>query len=178
MSNDIEWKMVKLGDVIRIGNGRDYKHLKSGDIPVYGTGGYMCSVNDYLYDGDTVCIGRKGTIDEPQFHSGKIWTVDTLFYTHSFNGVFPKYLFYVFCMIDWKSKKEATGVPSLSKVKIPIPYKNGFPDLNEQRRIASILSDMDCEIAVIEKGITKLQNLKTAMMQKMFCFGMTGGNNE
>lgn len=61
------------------------KHLKSGDIPVYGTGGYMCSVNDYLYDGDTVCIGRKGTIDEPQFHSGKIWTVDTLFYTHSFN---------------------------------------------------------------------------------------------
>ena len=85
MTNDIEWKMVKLGDVIRIGNGRDYKHLKSGDIPVYGTGGYMCSVNDYLYDGDTVCIGRKGIIDEPQFHSGKIWTVDTLFYTHSFN---------------------------------------------------------------------------------------------
>lgn len=85
MTNDIEWKMVKLGDVIRIGNGRDYKHLKSGDIPVYGTGGYMCSVNDYLYDGDTVYIGRKGTIDEPQFHSGKIWTVDTLFYTHSFN---------------------------------------------------------------------------------------------
>ena len=132
MTNDIEWKMVKLGDVIRIGNGRDYKHLKSGDIPVYGTGGYMCSVNDYLYDGDTVCIGRKGIIDEPQFHSGKIWTVDTLFYTHSFNGVFPKYLFYVFCMIDWKSKNEATGVPSLSKgiiekVKIPIPYKNGSP---------------------------------------------------
>ena len=30
----------------------------------------------------------------------------------------------------------------------------------------------------IQKGITKLQNLKTAMMQKMFCFGMTGGNNE
>lgn len=172
MTNDIEWKMVKLGEVLRIGNGRDYKHLKSGDIPVYGTGGYMCSVNDYLYDGDTVCIGRKGTIDEPQFHSGKFWTVDTLFYTHSFNGVFPKYLFYVFCMIDWKSKNEATGVPSLSKgiiekVKIPIPYKNGAPDLETQKHIAQKLGDMDSLIAAKEKLLAKKHNLKVAAMQKL-----------
>lgn len=172
MKNDIEWKMVQIKDVLCIGNGRDYKHLKSGYIPVYGTGGYMCSVNDYLYDGDTVCIGRKGTIADPQFHSGKIWTVDTLFYTHSFDGVFPKYLFYVFCLIDWKSKNEATSVPSLSKgiiekIYIPIPYKNGSPDLETQELIAQKLSDMDSLIAAKEKLLAKKRNLKIAAMQKL-----------
>lgn len=66
----------------------------------------------------------------------------------------------------------------LLKYEIPIPYKNGSPDINEQRRIASILSDMDSEIAAIEKEITKLQNLKTAMMQKMFCFGDSDSSSE
>lgn len=73
-----DWEVVKLGNCLSIGNGRDYKHLKGGSIPVYGTGGIMCYVNEYLYDGATVCIGRKGTIDVPIYHEGKIWTVDTL----------------------------------------------------------------------------------------------------
>lgn len=59
----------------------------------------------------------------------------------------------------------------LLKYEIPIPCTiDGNPDIFEQKRIASILSDMDLEISSIEKEIMKLQNLKTAMMQKMFCF--------
>lgn len=73
-----EWEVKKLGAFFDIGNGRDYKHLNTGKIPVYGTGGLMTYVNEYLYDGETVCIGRKGTINMPQYHNGKIWTVDTL----------------------------------------------------------------------------------------------------
>ena len=74
------WRTVKIGELLRIGNGKDYKHLSIGKIPVYGTGGQMLLVNDYLYDGESVCIGRKGTIDTPMFLKGKFWTVDTLFY--------------------------------------------------------------------------------------------------
>lgn len=73
-----EWKVKPFDKLFAIGNGKDYKHLSSGDIPVYGSGGYMLSVNDYLYDGESVCIGRKGTIDNPIFLKGKFWTVDTL----------------------------------------------------------------------------------------------------
>jgi len=87
-----------IGDVLKVGNGKDYKHLAEGDIPVFGTGGYMLSVNDFLYDGDSVFIGRKGTINKPFFYSGKFWTVDTLFYTHSFNKVIP----------HWKSAARVT----------------------------------------------------------------------
>ena len=47
-------------DVVDVRSGRDYKHLEEGDIPVYGTGGYMLSVNEALSDDeDAIGIGRK-----------------------------------------------------------------------------------------------------------------------
>lgn len=91
-----EWDVVKLGEILTIGSGKDYKHLDTGTIPVYGTGGYMLSVNEYLYDGESVCIGRKGTIDKPMLLDGKFWTVDTLFYTHSYKNLNAKFLYSAF----------------------------------------------------------------------------------
>ena len=128
------WRTVKIGELLRIGNGKDYKHLSIGKIPVYGTGGQMLLVNDYLYDGESVCIGRKGTIDTPMFLKGKFWTVDTLFYTYDFKDVLPKFCYYLFLQINWKLYNEGTGVPSLSKstienIKALIPqhyYKLNF----------------------------------------------------
>jgi type I restriction enzyme S subunit len=107
-----EWDIKLLGKILSIGNGRDHKHLPTGDIPVYGSGGYMRSVNDYLYDGDSVCIGRKGTVNNPFFLTGKFWTVDTLFYTQSFKSVLPLFVFALFQQIDWLTHNEAGGVPS------------------------------------------------------------------
>lgn len=166
------WKMVKLGDCLTIGNGQDYKHLHNGDIPVYGTGGVMTYVDDYLYDGETVCIGRKGTINKPIFHVGKIWTVDTLFYTHSFIDVSPLFIYYVFCNTDWDKYNEATGVPSLSKdtiykIEIPVPFKENKPDLTEQYRIASILSGIDAKIAAEEKVLEKYEKVKKGLMERL-----------
>jgi type I restriction enzyme S subunit len=163
---NVQWKKVKLGDCLTIGNGCDYKHLKEGDIPVFGTGGIMTYVDSYLYDGETVCIGRKGTINHPMYHNGKIWTVDTLFYTHSFIDVIPKFVYYAFCNIDWNKYNEATGVPSLSKetiYKIEIPV----PSLPAQRRIAAILSSADKVIEQTRQLIGKYKSIKQGMMEDL-----------
>ena len=59
------WEQRKLQDMIEVCSGRDYKHLEEGEIPVYGTGGYMLSVSEALSDEqDAIGIGRKGTIDK------------------------------------------------------------------------------------------------------------------
>jgi len=160
------WKKVKLGECLTIGNGQDYKHLQSGDIPVYGTGGVMTYVDDFLYEGETVCIGRKGTINKPMYYKGKIWTVDTLFYTHSFVRVMPLFIYYVFCNIDWNKYNEATGVPSLSKETI-YKIELSVPDLAEQHRIAAILSGIDAKIAAEEKVLEKYEKVKKGLMEKL-----------
>lgn len=153
-----EWMESTIGKVVKIGNGRDYKHLGNGSIPVFGTGGYMTSVDDYLYDGETVFIGRKGSIDKPFYFSGKFWTVDTLFYTHDFNEVMPKFLYSIFQRINWKKYNEASGVPSLSKATIE-KIRVNYPSSAEQNKIAHLLLLIDERIATQNKIIDNLQSL-------------------
>ena len=161
-----EWEEVMLGDVLTIGSGKDYKHLESGDIPVFGTGGYMLSVNDYLYDGESVCIGRKGTINKPMFLTGKFWTVDTLFYSHSYRNSIPKFLYFAFLQINWKKYNEASGVPSLSKTTIET-IKIKLPPLKEQQKIAQVLSAADKEIDLLKNELEALKEQKRGLMQRL-----------
>ena len=166
------WKVGTIKSVASIGSGRDYKHLKEGNVPVFGTGGYMTSVNDFLYDGETVCIGRKGTIDTPQYHLGKIWTVDTLFYTHSFENIPPKLLYYIFQSINWKKYNEATGVPSLSKKTIE-QINISFPESEiEQYKIINILDKIDQSIEQTEQLIAKYKNIKLGLMYDLLTYGI------
>ena len=165
--NSGEWEEKSFEELFEIGNGRDYKHLENGNIPVYGSGGYMLSVNDFLYDGDSVCIGRKGTIDKPMFLTGKFWTVDTLFYTHSFKECLPKYVFYVFQNINWRNHNEAGGVPSLSKTNI-YKIEIHIPKPKEQKIIADTLSSLDDLINVQSQKVEALKLHKKGLLQGLF----------
>ena len=162
-----EWEEKKLGQVLKIGSGKDYKHLGEGDIPVLGTGGTMTYVNDYLYEGESVGIGRKGTIDKPVYLTGKFWTVDTLFYTHSFNKVLPKFVYIIFQQINWRKHNEASGVPSLSKATIET-IKVKIPCLEEQQKIANFLSAIDKKSEAVSQQIDKMQSFKKGLLQQMF----------
>ncbi len=122
----------------------------------------MLSVDDYLYDGESVFIGRKGTINKPFYYKGKFWTVDTLFYTHSFNGVLPKFVFGLFQNINWELYNEASGVPSLSKSTIE-KIKCNIPSYTEQAKISNLLFLLDERIATQNKIIEDLKKLKVAI---------------
>ena len=163
-----EWITYKIKDVLSIGNGRDYKHLSNGEIPVFGTGGYMTSVDECLYDGETTFIGRKGSINKPFYYNGKFWTVDTLFYTHSFNGITPKFTYCLFQTINWLKYNEASGVPSLSKDTIE-KIKIMIPGLEEQNKIAKLMFALDERITTQNKIIEDLKKLKSAIVEKVFC---------
>lgn len=162
----VDWEVEALGNVLTFGSGKDYKHLSTGSIPVYGTGGLMTHVDDFLYEGESVGIGRKGTIDKPVYLNGKFWTVDTLFFTHSFKNCLSRFIFYQFCQIPWKEHNEASGVPSLNKntlenIKIPLP------PLHEQKAIATALSDVDALIQSLDALIAKKKAIKQGAMQEL-----------
>lgn len=161
------WEVKQLGKILTIGSGKDYKHLGRGDIPVFGTGGLMTYVDSFLYNGETICFGRKGTIDKPMYYQGKIWTVDTLFYTHSFLNCVPKFIFYIFQSINWIEYNEASGVPSLSKSTIEkIPLL--IPSLAEQTLIANFLSSIDKKIEEEKKILEHYKNQKKYLLRNMF----------
>ena len=157
-----------MGDIVDVRSGKDYKHLSEGNIPVYGTGGYMLSVNQALsYDEDAIGIGRKGTIDKPYILKAPFWTVDTLFYAVPSQNSDLDFVFDIFQNIDWKKKDESTGVPSLSKTAIN-EIDISAPCLEEQQVIGSYFSKIDHLIALHQCKCDETKELKKFMLQKMF----------
>lgn len=163
-----EWNAVTLSNVIDVRSGKDYKHLGKGNIPVYGTGGYMLSVDSALSnDEDAIGIGRKGTIDKPYILRAPFWTVDTLFYAVPFSNFNLDFLFCLFQKIDWKKHDESTGVPSLSKVAINNVPIYATKEL-EQATIGNYFQKLDVLINQHQQKHDKLSNIKKAMLEKMF----------
>ena len=82
----MDWEVKTLGDVLKIKHGRDQKQVQStnGKYPILGTGGLMGFTDKFLYNKESVLIGRKGTIDKPRYMNTPFWTVDTLFYSEIF----------------------------------------------------------------------------------------------
>ena len=157
-----------MGEVIKVCNGRDYKHLDAGKIPVYGTGGYMLSVSEALsYKDDSIGIGRKGTIDRPYILKAPFWTVDTLFYCIPKQNNDLKLIFSVFQNVDWKSMDESTGVPSLSKAAIN-KVNILTPNVLEQVKIGTYFSILDHLITLHQRKCDNLKLVKKFMLQNMF----------
>ena len=165
------WEQRKLRELVDVRSGRDYQHLEEGPIPVYGTGGYMTGVNEALsYDEDAIGIGRKGTIDKPYRLFAPFWTVDTLFYAVPRENVNLDFALCLFRNVDWKSKDESTGLPSLSKTIIN-ESDVYVPRNPEQRQIGQLFSRLDALITLHQRKLELLRNIKKALLDKMFVEG-------
>ncbi|BDV07045.1 TPA: restriction endonuclease subunit S [Staphylococcus aureus] len=162
-----EWEEKKLEGIIKVNSGKDYKHLDKGDIPVYGTGGYMTSVSEPLSEIDAVGIGRKGTINKPYLLEAPFWTVDTLFYCTPKKETDILFILSLFRKINWKVYDESTGVPSLSKQTIN-KINRFVPTNKEQQKIGKFFSKLDRQIELEEQKLELLQQQKKGYMQKIF----------
>jgi type I restriction enzyme S subunit len=172
-----DWNVKLLGEVLKIKHGKDQKNVQKNDgiYPILGTGGLMGYASKFIYNKESVLIGRKGTIDKPKFMDSPFWTVDTLFYSEIFDGFSGKYIYYNFLLIDWYSHNEASGVPSLNSktiegIPIAVP-----PTLTEQKAIATALSDVDDLINNLEKLIAKKKAIKQGAMQQLLTPPHKGG---
>ncbi len=163
-----EWEVKRLGDVLKVRHGKSQHDITASDgkYPILASGGEIGRTNTYIYDQPSVLIGRKGTIDSPQYVDRPFWTVDTLFFTEISSEANAKFVFYKFTMIRWRSYNEASGVPSLNAKTIE-NIEVTMPSLPEQTAIAAVLSDMDAELAALEARRDKTRALKQAMMQEL-----------
>ena len=143
----VEFKALK--EVARIRNGKDYKGFGDGDVPVYGTGGVMTTIDTFVYDKPSVLIPRKGSLNKLYFVDVPFWTVDTIFYTEVFDHMVPKFFYYFLQTQHLEELNQAGGIPSLTQsvlneLKIPVP------PLAIQREIVAILSEMESLEAELE----------------------------
>ena len=164
----VTWGLTRLKYYISIFNGKDCnKNSDSSKIPVYGSGGVFSYTDDYLYDGESLLLGRKGTIDKPIIVNGKFWTVDTMFYSIPKRECNLKYIYYFMKTLNWDKYIFGTALPSmtqsiLNEIKIP------FLSLDEQNKIVDYLdkqcAKLDCVIDCRKRIIEKLEEYKRSLI--------------
>lgn len=151
-----QWQVRKLKYSLKINNGADYKHIQcENGYPVIGSGGQFAFANDFMFDGEVVFLGRKGTIDKPLYFKGKFWAVDTMFYANSKRGNSVKFHFYVSTQIPFKLYSTSTALPSMTQSDLKEHYL-AYPSINEQTAIANFL---DYKTAKIDRFIFKKKQL-------------------
>lgn len=163
-----EWKEYKLGDLISIKYGKDHKGLKDGPYPVYGSGGVMRYADKYLYDKESILIPRKGSLNNIFYQDRAFWTVDTMFWSEiDTTKVFPKFLYYQLTLVDFENLNVGSAVPSLT-----IPIINdvdvSLPPLDEQKRIAGVLSSLDDKIDLLNRENATLEALAETLFRHYF----------
>ena len=139
-------KEYKLSQLLEIKNGKDHKELPDGEYPVFGSGGVMRFVNEYLYDKPSILLPRKGSLDNIQYCDVPFWTVDTLYYTVVNEELANPYFLYRYLkLLDLSRLDSGTGVPSMTFDSY-YGIKVMLPEIEEQKRIASVLQKLDTKI--------------------------------
>ena len=158
------WQIVRLKNVLKIRNGRDYKDVEvdSGGYPVYGSGGIFKRSSSYLYDGKSILFGRKGTVDKPLLVSGRFWTVDTMFYSEVFDNALLEYIYYQALIFPFDLLTTNTALPSMTQEDL-LELKLVLPTMKQQTQIANFL---DFETAQIDTLIEKQQTLIKLLKEK------------
>jgi type I restriction enzyme S subunit len=157
-----------LGDLIKIHHGRNYTHLNRGYIPVYGTGGIMCYVDEYLYEGKAILLPRKGSLSNIMYSLGKIWTVDTMYYASvSEDVVNPYYLYRYLLLLDLSHLDSGSTLPSMTQSSYAA-IKIKLPNIKIQNKIAKILSNLDAKIELNNRINKKLEAMAKTLYDYWF----------
>lgn len=157
------WDVGPLKRMLDIQNGADHKNVEHSEgFPVIGSGGPFTFATEFLYDGESVLLGRKGTIDKPLYVTGKFWTVDTMYWSKVRPGTWGRFAYYVTLTIPFDYYSTSTAVPSMTKSALGA-HLVACPPIDEQIAIAAFL---DRETAKVDALISEQEKLITLLAEK------------
>ena len=165
----MEWKEVRLGDILNFHRGHDLprEKMEFGDVPVAASNGIIGYHNVATDISPCITIGRSGNIGIPYIYK-KCWAHNTTLYIDNFKGNDPLYLYYLCKTIPFKSFVGGSAVPTLNRNHIhPIMVKY-IPNLSDQRKIAGILSALDSKIENNNKINANLEAQAEALFKSWF----------
>ena len=170
------WEVGQFKRLVEIQNGADYKHVEADEgYPVIGSGGAFTFASDYLYDGEAVLLGRKGTIDKPLHFKGRFWTVDTMYWAKIRPDVCGRFAFYAALTIPFTYYSTSTALPSMTQGSLNA-HMVALPSEAEQAAIAAFLDretgKIDALVAEQERLIALLKEKRQAVISHAVTKGL------
>ncbi|RSX51540.1 restriction endonuclease subunit S [Bifidobacterium callimiconis] len=174
------WKTAPLKRALSIFNGADYKPYvddveSNNTIPVYGSGGCFAYCNTVMHDGESVLLGRKGTVDKPLYVKDPFWTVDTMYYAIAHEEFSTKYLWYLSTRFNYEKYQYGSALPSMTQRDL-YSITCAFPTLQEQQAIADYLDEktsaIDSAVKDIERSIELLNEYRQSVISEAVTKGL------
>ena len=163
-----KWETARLGNIAPLQRGFDLptSQIRPGSYSVVYSNGVLHHHERAMVNGPGVVTGRSGTIGKVHFIEKDYWPHNTSLWVTSFRGNDPKFIYYFYTHIDLTRFLSGSGVPTLNRNDVH-QHLAACPPLSEQRAIATVLSDLDAEIAALKQRRDKTRAIKQGMMQQL-----------
>ena len=180
MSSD-DWTIKPLGELITLQRGYDLpkSEFVFGEYPIAGSNGIIGYHNQFSTEGPSITIGRSGNLGTPYFYEGNFWAHNTTLFVKEFKNSDPKFMYYLFQILDFSTLNSGSAVPSLNRnyihpIRVLVPKR-----IETQRRIAEILSALDEKIELNRQTNATLEALAQAIFKEWFVdFNYPGATGE
>ena len=179
---DGEWEEIRSGEVVDYINGRAYsKHewenkgtpvVRLQNLTGSGEDYYYSNLNlpekNYMYDGDLIFMWSASF--GPYIWNGPkaiyhyhIWKIDC-----NEDKIDKMFYYHKLVRLTEELKQTTSGSTMLHLTKAGMEkFKLNLPQLEEQKAIAQILSDMDRELQTLRQKREKFKQVKQGMMQEL-----------
>lgn len=168
------WKVKRLSDVSEIYTGKknNQDKIENGIYPFFVRSQTVERINTYSYDGEAILVPGEGGIGNI-FHymNGKFDFHQRVYKISDFKKDYSGKYIYRYMSENFgkhamqnsvKATVDSLRLPTFQIFEIPFP-----PTIEEQIQIATIFSDMDAEIFLLESKLEKYRQIKAGMMQTL-----------
>lgn len=171
-----EWEQSKVTDVsdrydnLRIPVAENFR--VKGTTPYYGANGIQDYVDGYTHDGEYILIAEDGANDLKNYPvnyvNGRVWVNNHAHVLQAKKSLADnRFLGYAVSISDIESVLVGGGRAKLN-ADVLMNLSLLLPKKDEQIRISSFISSLDKLIALHQRKLKMLQNIKKSCLEKMF----------
>lgn len=165
------WEEKRMGEFTQICTGKENNENKvdNGLYPFFVRSDRIERINHYAFDGEAILIPGEGGIGKIFHYINGKFNYHQRVYKISHINLNGKFLFYYLKKYFGAYALSNTVKATVDSLRLDTfqSFNVLFPSLQEQQKIAQILSDMDEEIDALEKELEKFRMIKTGTMQEL-----------
>jgi type I restriction enzyme S subunit len=169
-----EWKVERLCDIahIKTGGRNNEDKMEDGEFPFFVRSPNVERINSYSHDCEAILVPGEGNIGSI-FHyvNGRFNVHQRVYAITQFSPDASGRYVHLYMTMNFgahamqnsvKATVDSLRLPTFQQFEVALP-----PTIEEQTAIATILSDMDAELAVLDAKLAKARDLKQGMMQEL-----------
>jgi type I restriction enzyme S subunit len=166
-----DWEETSWGDIAILEYGKAVNYKDSdGQVPVYGTNGQIGFTDHQpLCNFSSVIIGRKGAYRGVHYSPIPFCVIDTAFYLKPINrnSLDLKFAYYKLLTQDINRLDSGSAIPSTSREDF-YHLELSLPPIDEQKKIAAILTCLDRKIENLCKQNETLERIAQTLFKHWF----------